>query len=136
MAAGDHRLLDIRAIDEQLGHGSLVPIFRDPSDANGLAHQHAVEVVLRCHGGGWLGLAALSLRGVDAGQSDGFAAGRRAGVAVAAAFDGDGGQGRSRSNSSQQQCRHQTGCSHRHALARSHCRGFMAVNSLSGFPTS
>ena len=59
MAAGDHHLLNIRAVDEQLGHCSLVPIFRDPSDANGLVHQHAVEVVLRRHGGGWLGLAAL-----------------------------------------------------------------------------
>ena len=95
VAAGDHGLLDVRPVDEQLGHGPAVSVSRNASNAHLLAHEHPVEVILRRHGWSWPGALPLQLGGVDAGQTNFFAHGRGAGAAVVAALDGDGGQGRS-----------------------------------------
>jgi hypothetical protein len=91
VAAGDHGLLDVRPVDEQLGHGPAISVSRNAANAHLLAHEHSVEVILRRHGWSWLGVLPLQLRGVDASQPDLFACGRGAGIAVVAALDGDSG---------------------------------------------
>ena len=91
MATGDHCLLDIPPVDKQFGHSPVVVICRDPADANGLIHQHPIQVVLRCHGWRRFGVFALQRGCVNAGQPDFFSCGCGAGIAVVAAPDGHGG---------------------------------------------
>ena len=94
MAAGDHGLLNIHPVDEQLADGSAVSVGCDAAKADRPSDHHSAEVI--AGGDGCVdihhrpGGAPPHFRGVDAGQPDLFALGRGARIAVVAVADGHG----------------------------------------------
>ena len=103
MAAGDHRLLNIHPVDEQLTDGPAIAVGGDPAKADGLADHHGSKVIPGSLGPFRLSPFPSQFWRVDTGQPDPFAGIGPAGVAVVAAVDGDGLQGCSRRPKHQQQ---------------------------------
>ena len=103
MAAGDHRLLHVHPVDEQLPDGSAIAIDRDPAKADRPSFDHRPQVIPGSLGAFRLSQLPPQLGSVDAGQPDAFTVSGSAGVAVVAAADGDGFQGSSRTAKHQQQ---------------------------------
>ena len=93
MAAGDHRLLHVHPVDEQLTDGPAIAVGGDPAKADRPSFDHGPKVIAGSSGPFRLSPLALHFWGVDAGQPDLFTSAGRAGVAVVAAADGDGLQG-------------------------------------------
>ena len=104
MAAGDHRLLHVHPVDEQLSDGSAIAIDGDPAKADGLPDHHGPKVIASSSGPFWLSPLPPQLGSVDAGQPDLFTGCRMTGVAVVAPADGHGFEGSSRKPKHQQQC--------------------------------
>ena len=96
MTAGDHRLLNIHPVDEQLTDGPAIAVGGDPPKADGLPDHHGSKVIPGSLGAFRLSTLPPQLGSVDAGQPDLFPGCRTTGVAVVAAADGDGLQGCSR----------------------------------------
>ena len=96
MAAGDHRLLNIHPVDEQLTDGPAIAIDRDPPKTDRPSDHHGPKVITGSSGRFRLSPLPSQFRSVDAGQPDPLTVSGSAGVAVVAAADGDGLQGCSR----------------------------------------
>ena len=103
MSAGDHRLLNIHPVDEQLTDGSAIAIDGDPAKADRPSDHHRSKVITGSSGPFRLSPLPFQLGSVDASQPDPFTVSGSAGVAVVAAADGDGLQGCSRKPKQQQQ---------------------------------
>ena len=96
MAAGDHHLLHVHPVDEQLTDGPAIAIDRYPAKADRPSDHHGSKVITGSLGAFRLSPFPPQLGSVDAGQPDPFTVSGSAGVAVVAAADGDGLQGCSR----------------------------------------
>ena len=96
MAAGDHGLLNIQPVDEQLTDGPAISVFGDSAKAQGLPGHHGPQVIASSSGPFRLNPLPSQLGCVDAGQPDPFTVSCPASVAVVAAADGDFLQGCSR----------------------------------------
>ena len=103
MAAGDHGLLNIQPVDEQLTDGPAISVFGDSAKAQGLPGHHGPQVITGSPSPFRLSPFPSQLRSVDAGQPDPFTFSCSAGIAVVTAADGDGLQCCSRSPKHQQQ---------------------------------
>tara|TARA_B100001093_G_scaffold428089_1_gene422729 strand:+ start:709 stop:1134 length:426 start_codon:yes stop_codon:yes gene_type:complete len=103
MAAGDHGLLNIQPVDEQLTDGPAISVFGDSAKAQGLPGHHGPQVITGSPSPFRLSPFPSQLRSVDAGQPDPFTISGPTGVAVIAAVDGDGLQGCSRLRQSKHQ---------------------------------
>jgi len=96
MAAGDHRLLHVHPVDEQLPDGSAIAVCSDPAKTDRPSFHHCPQVIPGSLGAFRLSPLPPQLGSVDAGQPDPFTLNGSAGVAVVAAADCDGLQGCSR----------------------------------------
>ena len=105
MAAGDHGLLNIPPIDEQLTDSSAVAIEHDSTKADRPSDNHSSKVIPGIPGPLRLSTLSSQLGGVDARQPDPLTVNGPAGIAVVAAPNGDGLQGRNRICQCQQQQR-------------------------------
>ena len=103
MAAGDHRLLNIHPVDEQLTDGSAIAIDGDPAKTDRPSFDHRPQVIPGSLGAFRLSPLPPQLGSVDAGQPDPLTVCGSAGVAVVAAPNDDGLQGCSRRPKHQQQ---------------------------------
>ena len=103
MATGDHRLLNIHPVDEQLSDSPSITVGGDPAKADSPSFDHHPQVIAGRFGTFRPSPLSSQLRSVDAGQPDSFAVRGSAGVAVVAAANGHGLQGRSRNPKQQQQ---------------------------------
>ena len=73
MATGNHGLLHIHPVNEQLTDCPAITTSCDPADVHPLIDQQSVEVIFRNHCWNWFCIVPLQLRGVDACQPDPFA---------------------------------------------------------------
>ena len=103
MAAGDHRLLGIHSVHEQLPDGSTITVAGDPAKADRLADHHGLKVITGSPGPLRLSPIPSHFWGVDAGQTNLFTSAGPTGIAVVAPADGDVFQGRSMNTHHEQQ---------------------------------
>ena len=96
MAAGDHRLLHVHPVDEQLTDSPAIAVCGDPAKADRPSFDHRPQVIPSSLGAFRLSPLPPQLGSVDAGQPDPFTGCGSAAVAVVAAADGDALQGCSR----------------------------------------
>ena len=54
VTSGDHLMLNVRLLNEQLLHGAFVAVFGDASNSDLLAHHKISEMVSICFGWRWL----------------------------------------------------------------------------------
>ena len=73
MAAGNHGLLDIHPVNEQLTDCPAIAISCDSADAHPLIDQQSAEVIFRSDCWSWFCIVPLQLRCIDACQPDPFA---------------------------------------------------------------
>ena len=92
LATGDHRLLHIRPIHEQLPDGPAIAVGGDPAKDDGPSDHHPAKVITGTPGPFWLSPRPIELGSVNAGQPDPFTRIGSAGVAVVAAQAATAGQ--------------------------------------------
>ena len=90
MAAGDHGLLNIQPVDEQLTDGPAISVFGDSAKAQGLPGHHGPQVIASSSGPFRLNPLPSQLGCVDAGQPDLLSGGRPTSIPVVAIADGHG----------------------------------------------
>ena len=96
MVAGDHRLLDVHSVIEQLPDGPAEAIGGDPAKADRPSDDHRPQVITGSFGPFRLSSLPFQFWRVDASKPDSFTGCVSAGVAVVAAANGDGLHGRNR----------------------------------------